>query len=73
MNVIWHYDVPPEANSAHFPVVSKTNQYVMHGRLCEKLLAIMHIESNKIQRGIVSLKYPVETSRPVRHECQRTS
>jgi len=68
MNVIRHDYIPSEANSAQLTISSETNQRVMHTSISEKLLALMRIERHKVQRRIVSLKYPVETSRPVRHE-----
>jgi len=71
VNMVWHNYIPPEANSAQLTVSSKTNQRVMHTIISEKLLTLMRVERHEVQWRIVALKYPVETSRPVRHERQR--
>ena len=71
VNMVWHDYIPPEANSAQLTVSSETNQRVMHTSISEKLLALMRVERHEVQWWIVALKYPVETSRPVRHERQR--
>jgi hypothetical protein len=72
MNVVRHDYIATEANSAQLTVSSETNQSIMYISIREKVLALMRVERHKVQRRIVSLKYPVETSRPVRHEPQRT-
>ena len=71
VNMAWHDYIPPEANTAQLTVSSETNQRVMHTSISEKLLALMRVERHEVQWRIVALKYPVETSRPVRHERQR--
>ena len=71
VNMVWHDYIPPKANSAQLTVSSETNQRVMHTSISEKLLALMRVERHEVQWRIVALKYPVETSRPVRHERQR--
>ena len=68
MNMIWHYHIASEANSPRLAFMSVINKRVVNARVCKKSPALVRIEGNKIQRRIVTLKYPVETWRPVRHE-----
>ena len=51
--------------------MSETNQRRIHISISEKLSSLMRIERYKVQWRIVTLKYPVQTRRPVRHSCER--
>ena len=67
MNVIWHDHISPNANSTDLTFLGKTNQRRMHTSISKELLSIICVERHKVQRRIVTLKYSVETRRPVGH------
>jgi len=51
----------PRPNSSQLSILCETNQRIVHARICEKFPALLRIEGNKIQRGIVSLKYLMQS------------
>ena len=67
MDMIWHNDVTPEANSSTLTLLSETNQFVVHQDICEQSATLMRVEGDKIQWWLIPLKDVMQSRRSIRH------
>src|SRR6266576_3854813 len=67
MDMIWHNDVTPDANSSTVTLLSETNQFVMHQDICEQSATLMCVEGDKIQWWLIPLKDLMQSQRLIRH------
>ena len=67
MDMIWHNDVTPEANSSTQTLLSETNQFVVHQDICEQSATLVRVEGNKIRWWLIALKDVMQSRRSIRH------
>ncbi len=57
VNVIRHDDITPDGNSAFSSGSGELDETLVNSFVCEQFLALVRVERDKIQRGIVFLKH----------------
>ena len=67
MDMIWHNDVTPEANSSTQTLLSETNQFVVHQDICEQSATLVRVEGNKIRWWLIALTDVMQSRRSIRH------